>query len=162
MNCEICGMEIKEQPYKTKIDNSVMITCKECSSYGKVQSTPQKQQTGRKSQKKQNNRKSQRSTYRPPRDEYELVDDYEKLIKVAREKKGLTHKKLGEKLYERESVIAHIESGKMVPDTKLARKLEKALNIKLIEKLDTDERQFQDQRNFRAATLGDIAKIKRR
>ena len=41
MNCEICGIEIKGEPYKTKIDNSVMVTCKECSRYGKVQSKPQ-------------------------------------------------------------------------------------------------------------------------
>lgn len=26
MNCEICGIEIKGEPYKTKIDNSVMVT----------------------------------------------------------------------------------------------------------------------------------------
>lgn len=166
MNCEICGMKIKGQPYKTKIDNSVMITCKECSSYGKVQNAPQNnnQKRGKgktRGRSNQNNRQQPRTYTKRPRDEYELIDNYEKVIRQAREKKHLTQKQLGEKLYERESVIAHIESGKMVPDTKTARKLEKSLNIKIIEKLESDEREFQDQRRFREATIGDIAKIKR-
>ena len=131
MNCEICGTEIKGQPYKTKIDNSLMVTCKEGS------------------------RKSKE-------EEYELVDDYEKTIKQAREKKNLTHKQLGEKIYERESVIANIETGKMVPDNKIAHKLEKALHIKIIEKIESNEREFQESRRFKEATLGDIARIKRK
>ena len=65
-------------------------------------------------------------------------------------------------MYEKESVIHKIENGKMVPDTKIARKLEKALNITIIEKLDSDEREFQDTRQFREATIGDIARIKRK
>ena len=46
---------------------------------------------------------------------------------------------MGKKINERVSVINRIESGKMTPDTKLTRKLEKALNIKLLEKVDNDE-----------------------
>ena len=164
MNCEICGTEIKGLPYKTKIDNSVMITCKECSKYGKVQHQPQKQRNNR--NKKHNNnhyrsRRPQKSYNKRSEDEFELVDNYQKIIRQAREKKNLTQKKLGEKIYERESVIAHIETGKMVPTPQLARKIEKILNIKIIEKIESDEREYQDVRRFHEATIGDIARIKR-
>lgn len=167
MNCEICGTEIKGQPYKTKIDNSIMITCKECSKYGKIQQKPQPKNHTRKNNKKtnnktQNNRLRNKSYSRQSRDEeYELVDNYTKIIKQAREKQQLTQKKLGEKIYERESVIAHIESGKMIPDAKLAHKIEKILNIKIIEKMDSDEREYHDIKRFGEATIGDIARIKR-
>lgn len=169
MNCEICGVEIKGEPYKTKIDNSVMTTCKECSRYGKVQYKPQPKPKKTKpknnnyqNNNRQNNFKPKNKYNRPRDDEYELVDDYNKIIRQKRESKGLTQKQLGEKIYERESVIAHIETGKMVPDTKIARKIEKTLNIKIIEKNESSLQEFQDSRRFREATIGDIARIKRK
>lgn len=166
MNCEICGTEIKGQPYKTKIDNSLMVTCKECSRYGKVQQKPQRQTRKRpnKNNTNQNRKPSQQKHYtrKHEEEEYELVDDYKTIIRHAREKNNLTQKKLGEKIYERESVIAHIESGKMVPDNKIANKLEKTLHIKIIEKIESSEREFQDTQRFKEATIGDIARIKRK
>ncbi|MCD7781306.1 MAG: multiprotein bridging factor aMBF1 [Methanosphaera sp.] len=169
MNCEICGSEIKGEPFETKIDNSVMITCKECSNYGVVQKKPQARKSKNKSGNNKNQRRSQNNSNnnnknrRPRRnreDEYELCDDYTTLIRQAREKRNLTQKKLGELIYERESVIAHIESGKMIPDTNIAQKIERILKIKIIEKTEVDEREFQDVRRFKEATLGDIANIK--
>lgn len=168
MNCEICGSEIKGEPYKTKIDNSIMVTCKECSRYGKVQSKPQppKKRTPKgKNNNNINNRPTNRNqayTRKTKEEEYELVEDYAKIIRQKREIKGLTQKQVGEKIYEKESVIHKIENGKMVPDEKIARKLEKLLNIEIIEKTESDEREFQDSRQFKEATIGDIARIKRK
>lgn len=170
MNCEICGSEIKGEPYKTKIDNSLMVTCKECSRYGKVQSKPQPTNNHRNNGKKQNNnnnnnyRTNQNRAYtrKTKEEEYELVEDYAKIIRQKREIKGLTQKQLGEQLYERESVVHKIENGKMVPDEKIARKIEKILNIEIIEKIESNEKEFQDARRFKEATIGDIARIKRK
>ncbi len=167
MNCEICGSEIKGQPLKVKIDNSLMMTCKECSKYGKVQKKPQTKKIKtikrtKKTKKNQGSQKRQNNKRRNRRDqeEYELCDNYTTLIRQARENKKLTQKKLGEKIYEKESVIAHIESGKMVPDNKLAHKLENILNIKIMEKVESDEREHIDVARYKEATLGDIANIK--
>lgn len=168
MNCEICGSEIKGEPYKTKIDNSLMATCKECSKYGKVQSKPQppkkRAPKGKPANNNYNNRPQRNKTYsrKNREEEYELVEDYAKIIRQKREIRGLTQKQLGEELYEKESVIHKIENGKMVPDEKIARKLEKVLNIEIIEKIESDEREFQDAKRFREATIGDIARIKRK
>ncbi len=167
MNCEICGIEIKGEPYKTKIDNSVMATCKECSRYGKVQSKPQPPKP--KSPKRrivnnaprQNNNKKVYSR-RSKEEDFEIVEDYAKIIRQKREIRGLTQKEFGAQLYERESVVHKIEQGKMVPDIKLARKIEKLLNVTIIEELNSDEKEFLDPRQFKEATIGDIAIIKRK
>jgi putative transcription factor len=109
-----------------------------------------------------NQRTTNKSYTRKPDVEYEVVEDYGSIIRKAREEKNLTQKKLGEKIYERESVISHIESGKMIPEIKIARKLEKLLNIKIVEKVESDVQEFKDIGRYREATIGDIARIKRK
>ena len=92
----------------------------------------------------------------------ELVEDFNVVVRKARESKGWTREELGAKIYEKVSVINRIETGKMEPDAKLAKKLEKTLNITLIEKYDD-----MDLESFKSSasgpnTLGSIVKIKRR
>ncbi|HSQ02096.1 MAG TPA: TIGR00270 family protein, partial [Methanobacterium sp.] len=59
------------------------------------------------------------------------------------------------------SVVSRIESGKMVPDLKLARKFEKIMNIVLIEKTDNVTADEIGHKKTRGATIGDIARIKK-
>lgn len=169
MNCEICGKPIEGKPIRTKIDGSVLEVCRECSKFGRVQKdTPLERKfvSRNKKGKPQNNRPQsnkqnvQRRRREEPMDE--LVEDYNVLIRKARESKGWTREELGAKIYEKVSVINRIESGKMEPDTKLARKFEKTLNITLIEKYDD-----MDLESFKSSasgpnTLGSVVKIKRR
>ncbi len=61
----------------------------------------------------------------------EIVDNYGDIVRKAREKMGLTREQLAKILKEKESVIARIENYEMVPDDKLAKKLERVLKIKL-------------------------------
>ena len=69
---------------------------------------------------------------------------------------------LGKKINERVSVITRIETGKMTPDVKLTKKLEKALNIKLLEKVNNvDLNQFISSSSGER-TLGNVMKIKRK
>ncbi len=77
-------------------------------------------------------------------------------------RKVFQEKSLVKKIYEKVSVINRIESGKMVPDIKLAKKLEKILNITLIEKISDME--LEDFKNVSSGgpTLGDIVKIKKK
>ena len=94
----------------------------------------------------------------------ELIDDYGAKVRQAREKLGLTHEDLGKKIGEKVSVLKKIETGKMVPDNVLARKLEHALQIKLLvpaQSLEPKATQsvvaYKPQKGL---TLGDIAQIK--
>ncbi|MDI3550452.1 MAG: putative transcription factor [Methanobacterium sp.] len=155
MRCEICGKKVIGKPLRTKIDNSIMLTCNDCSKFGKVQrETPQTQRRGRAPT-------SRRRSYRSQEPTQEVVEDFHKLIREAREKKGWSREELGEKTYEKVSVINRLESGKMIPDLKLARKMEKVLKITLLEK--TDQAQIDDLNaaQLRKATIGDIARIKK-
>ncbi len=83
------------------------------------------------------------------------------LVRQAREKKGWSREELGEKIYEKASVVSRIESGKMVPDLKLARKMEKLMNIVLIEKNEDVSADEISHSKIRGATIGDIARIKK-
>ena len=92
----------------------------------------------------------------------DIFEDYNVIIRKARESKGWTREELGAKIYEKVSVINRIESGKMEPDIKLAKKFEKTLGINLIEKYDE-----MDLESFKSSaagpnTLGSVVKIKRR
>ena len=153
MNCEICGKPIEGRPIRTKIDGSVLEVCKECSKFSRnKKGNPQRPQA--------NKQNVQRRRREEPMDE--LVEDYNVLIRKARESKGWTREELGAKMYEKVSVINRIESGKMEPDIKLAKKFEKTLGITIIEKYDE-----MDLESFKSSasgpnTLGSIVKIKRK
>jgi putative transcription factor len=49
----------------------------------------------------------------------------------------------------------------MVPDLKLARKIEKIMHVVLIEKSDDISADGTGNSNVKGATIGDIARIKR-
>jgi len=150
MRCEICGKKV-EKPVKTKIESSVMLTCNECAKFGKVQREPPKPRKPRPVKRA--------PRYREPSEE--VVEDYNTLIREGREKKRWTREELAEKIYEKASVVNRIESGKMVPDIKLARKLERILDIKLIEKTESSKPEDLGPSARKGATIGDIARIKR-
>lgn len=156
MRCEICGKKIIGQPIKTKIESSVMNTCKECSKFGKVQREPPRQQG-------QFRRSSSGPIrrFRSTKPSYEVIEDYNKVIRKSREKKGWSREELAEKIYEKVSVINRVESGRMVPDMKLSRKLEKILGIIILEKTDETIAEEISSSNVRGATIGDIARIKK-
>ncbi len=61
----------------------------------------------------------------------EVVEGFGPMIRRAREGLNLTHEELGKMIGEKVSVLKKVESGKMIPDYKLARKLEHVLKIKL-------------------------------
>ncbi|MFQ6105934.1 MAG: multiprotein-bridging factor 1 family protein, partial [Candidatus Hydrothermarchaeaceae archaeon] len=87
--------------------------------------------------------------------------NYNELVRKARERMRLTQEELGKKINEKTSVITRIESGKMIPDDKLARKLENFLNIKILQKAD-DELVGHTSAAGKELTIGDIIKIKRK
>lgn len=63
----------------------------------------------------------------------ELVVGYPELIKEARRKKDWDQEKLAHIISEKKSIITKVESGGFTPTDTLIRKLEKALEIKLTE-----------------------------
>ena len=163
MECEICGKPVPENnPIRAKIEGSVMVVCKECSKLGTVQKAPPKPKYVKqnKGKKPANTRKRNYSRNDEPSEE--LIEDFSFEVRKAREAKDWSREDLGKKINERVSVITRIETGKMTPDTKLTKKLEKALNIKLLEKVENvDLNQFINSSSGER-TLGNVMKIKRK
>jgi putative transcription factor len=156
MRCEICGKKIVEEPIKTKVDGSIMLTCKECSKFGKVQrEAPKPKRPGAP------RGGTLRRIQRPKEPAEEVVENVKDIVRQARERKGWSREELGEKIYEKASVITRIESGKMIPDLKLARKIEKLMNVVLVEKNDDVTADEIGHLKIRGATIGDIARIKK-
>ena len=151
MRCEICGKKVIGRPVRVKIEGSMMQTCKECSKFGKVQKEPQRPVKPRTTPR--------RPRYREP--SHEVLEDFNVVIRQAREKQKWSREELAVKVNEKASVISRIESGRMVPDIKLARKLEKILKITLLEKTEDETQEETGSQRVRGATIGDIALIKR-
>jgi putative transcription factor len=86
-----------------------------------------------------------------------VVDNYANLIQKAREKKGLKQEDLAKAIAEKESVIHQLESSKLKPNFKLAQKLEVFLNIKVLEKVETNLVNKRDV-SFKSTdlTIGDL------
>ena len=166
MECEICGKPVPENnPIRAKIEGSVMVVCKECSKLGTIQKAPPKPKyvkQNNKSKRPATTRNRNRNYSRNDEPSEELIEDFSFEVRKAREAKDWSREELGKRINERVSVISRIETGKMTPDTKLTKKLEKALNIKLLEKVDNiDLNQFISSSSGER-TLGNVMKIKRK
>lgn len=151
MRCEICGKKVIGRPLRVKIDGSVMQTCMDCSKFGKVQKEPPRSVKPRTSPRRFKDREPL----------YEVSEDFNKVIRMAREKKEWSREDLAKKIYEKASVINRIESGKMIPDIKLARKLEKALQVRILDKIEDEQLEETIFSRKAGTTIGDIAHIKR-
>jgi len=60
-----------------------------------------------------------------------LDPEFPKVIRDARNKKGITHDQLGQKINEKVTLLKKVETGTIKPDEILSKKLENFLGIKL-------------------------------
>jgi putative transcription factor len=88
----------------------------------------------------------------------ELVSGWNDLIKNARKKKGLSREELGFKIGERTVTIAKIENGDLRPSDKMVKKLEKELDINLVEEVTSVSPVSTGTRSGNGLTLGDFIK----
>lgn len=85
-----------------------------------------------------------------------LAVDYPARIRSAREKRNLSQKELAASINEKWSIINKLEAEDMRPSDSLVAKLERALDIKLREKVE--EVQIKKQDGAQAMTLADMLK----
>jgi len=164
MICEICGKTIQGKVFNVRVEGASVKVCDKCSRFG----------TDRQSWSKFGKApigsegvvlptKPRMSVGQPKtKDEYSLVDDYHILIRDTRESKSWSQKDLARKINEKESIIHHIETGGFSPSDELIQKLERILNIKLKDKLDTGIDISKSKQNLKETTIGDIIKIKKK
>ena len=148
MMCEICGRPIKGKGREIFVERAKLTVCSNCARYGTIV----------RHKPKESRRKP---IYSSVQTEFDVREDYPSIVKRARENQGLTQKDLARTINEKESVIHRIETGHMRPSRRLAKKLEGALDITLLEKVEEPEIVSRKSRRD-ALTIGDIIKIKKK
>ncbi len=162
MICEMCGSEVPNLK-SVRIEGTALKVCPNCSKFGQettrvdaeVYESPKKTVVSEGLERREKRMR--------PKDvflqaETELVADYPERIREARAQLGLSQEDLGKRINEKRSVIAKLETADMRPDDKLIKKLEKALEISLMEEVKTGAIQKRQDKS-KGLTLGDLIKI---
>ena len=136
MICEMCGKEVP-LTRTVVVEGSRLNVCPNCAKFGEDYRANQSGAPISSSVIDQ--RLEKREKRMKTKDIYagtsstELVDDYGTVIREAREAKGMDIEKFSASILEKKGTISKVESGSLVPDDKLIKKIEKALGIKLTE-----------------------------
>ena len=155
INCDLCG-KVEGQLNTALIEGVELNVCSVCSKFGKI-IAPVK----RFSAKEQHKMFEKQSRVQKKEEKVELlVDDYADIIKKRRESIGLTQREFANKINEKESTIQHIENGSLEPSLHLAKKLENALGIKLIEEYE-EKHESPSRKKEEGFTLGDFIRLKK-
>ncbi|MGQ9565217.1 MAG: multiprotein bridging factor aMBF1 [Candidatus Bathyarchaeales archaeon] len=165
MQCEVCGRKIIGKQYTAIIEGAKMLVCSECAHYGTrfwetEKSKPENLPT---SSPRPKTMLKIASSQKLTEETLELIGDYPKRVRQAREKLGLSHEDLGKKINEKVSLLKKIETGKMKPTQRLAEKLERTLKIKLFAPLTEpklSQKALATARQKQEITLGDLMKAK--
>jgi len=147
--CDMCGKETRVL-FTINVEGASLDVCESCSGKNEVL-----------------NKKIDFPEPRPKKEAQErdvpeeiVCPDYADVLKKAVDSKQLTLKELGVKCAERKSILQKVITGKMPPSLVLARKLEKVLDVSLIEK-ETDYKAAATKTKSEGMTIGDIIKIKK-
>ena len=158
MLCEMCG---NDAPFlKTaRIEGTVLKVCPGCMRFGQSQAggkadDPSNPDVVEQRLVKRERRMRSRDIYDQISED--VVDDYPRLIRGARDRKGLSQEELAAKINEKRSIVSKLESGAMVPDNKLISKLESFLGITLKEKRRVEK--VSGGGGGKPLTIGDLIK----
>jgi putative transcription factor len=155
--CEICGRPIEGEPIPVEVDKAVLYVCRSCAAqYGK-RTTQQQPQAA--AQKKPAPRPKPAAP-RPPPLEVELVENFGAVIRRARENLGLSREALAAMLGVKETVLRRIEAGQLQPDLALAKRLERALGVRLLVEAAEEGVAKSGGKVERGLTLGEVAEIR--
>lgn len=92
----------------------------------------------------------------------EIIEGYGRIIRSAREKAGIPVAVVAERIKEKENYLKAIEQERFMPTIEVARKLEKELNIKLVEKVEkTVAPSTSGKAGFSEPTLADMIEKKK-
>jgi putative transcription factor len=179
MSCEICGNDLRERGIKVRVEGAVLIVCRECSELGErihdehregslvksSASRPKSAKPAAAAARKPAAAPGSIPVYpkkKPQSEEFmDLVENFADVIKKARG--DMKMEEFAATLSEKASVIQKIETGKLKPTIKLAKRIEKQYKIILVERHEEAE-DIEDvvmkteKKNDYSPTLGDYIK----
>ncbi|MDR5672102.1 putative transcription factor, MBF1-like protein [Halalkaliarchaeum sp. AArc-CO] len=174
--CEMCGAE-KPSLTTTKVEGAELELCDSCSEFGTEVRTESTGSSGSKYSTTSSSGTasgdsggggagstgsggSSRSRRRDMFDEMdELAADYDDRIRNARESTGMSQEELAKKLNEKASLIRKLERGDILPSDDVQKKLERELEISLLEGEDVEDSEWSSD-STGTMTLGDVVKRK--
>ena len=138
MICEMCGKNVTFLR-KVTIEGVSLEVCSECAKFGiEAKKDVPKEEAPRPIIAQRLEVREKRGRPRDvleKGDKEDLVEDFGSMIRIARERAGMTQKDLAMKINERVTILSKIESNLMRPDDKIITKLQKELGIVLKEKV---------------------------
>lgn len=168
MQCEMCGETIRGTPKLVRVEGAELQVCSKCEKFGtevqQVRRTDLRVPAKGAPAGRPAPLPAGGAAVRHKRDmfdfmEGDVVDDYAVRIRQAREAKGLSQKDLAMQLKEKEHLIRKIENSELIPEEDVRKKLEKALGIRLIDSMVSDEEKKVSSKM--APTLGDLTVIRK-
>jgi len=158
MQCELCGATTRLS--LIELEGSQLKLCKNCGTHGTFLH-PLKTDDELKEEIKKEQRNVKRLT-QPLKEIIKiLTEGFAEKIKFARERKKLTQEEFAKQINEKVSVIHNIETGKYKPSISLAEKLEKSLQIHLIEEFEEAQGTASSSLD-KTMTIGDVINIKKK
>ncbi len=156
MPCDMCGAD--SQLVLAEIEGVRLQVCVTCARFGKVlkmiPKPEMKKEAGKEAEKPE-------EIAAPPEPEWVLVKDFAERIREKRESLGLKQKEFAQRIAEKESLLHKIETGGFTPGIDLARKIERILNITILEKTEQFEAELPKAKDS-GLTLGDIIAVKKK
>jgi putative transcription factor len=121
--CDICG----KGPVRAQIllEGAKLLACGSCMRGGKILHRLYDEEEGQ---------AAASGSYTVVEASEEILEDFARIIKSARERIGLPLAVVAERIKEKESYLHAIEGNRLTPTMEVARKLEKELGVKLIER----------------------------
>ncbi|HHN81964.1 MAG TPA: TIGR00270 family protein [Methanomicrobia archaeon] len=162
MLCEICGKEFKGKGFKILVEGAELTVCYSCQKFGTSPGSRSRVPRGAPPQQRGTG-PAQRPRSPSPQQKarsLELVEDYNDIVKNKREEMGLSQADLGKRISEKESLIHRVETKSIRPTNKVARKLEKELDVTLLESVGDVEVESKTSIN-KGLTISDIIKFKK-
>lgn len=175
VQCEMCGAETAS-PRTAKIEGAELQVCDDCVDFGTEIRQPSSGGTTTKYSTKRTGSAADssdtttspssgpsggRSRRRDPFDDLEeIATDYDAVIRGAREAAGLSREDLGRQLNEKASLIRKLERGESLPSDAIRRKLERALDIDLVEGAADEDADWSGGGDVTGMTLGDVVERK--
>jgi len=153
--CDICG----KTPVRAQIllEGAKLLACGSCMRGGKILYRFEEDAEGAPVQMP----KAPPSSFEPRE---EIIEDCGKVIKKARDRLKLPLAVVAERISEKESYLDAIENGRLMPSLAVAKKLERELGIKLIQKTEQSvgSTATASGSKFSPPTLGDMVSSKKK
>lgn len=167
MQCEMCGETIRGPAKLVRVEGAELQVCTKCEKFGTEVQQARRTDLVRPGAAAPRQGKPVSAAVpadRRKRDlfdymEGEIVEDYAARIRKARMDKGLSLKDLALQIKEREHLIKKIENSELIPEEDVRKKLEKVLEIRLI---DAPVQEAEKKVSGKLTpTLGDLTIIKK-